>query len=424
MSSPSNLSRSISYEDELDLDRDSSEEYGGSSSNPPKGSTQSLTNRLEFACPHCDWSFERLEHYRRHVRKHTGEKPFPCTHDGCTKSFSRHDNMLQHLRCHYVKGYRRKQRLAREKGLKLPPIPGQQPRKYTRRVPKHPRIASLNEGGNDSSTYSSGTDETDNELSEVESDAASRPATPGWESHLQQLRARSSPSTSSPTSPQLLAQPMVSSTSSPPQREQLPSPTRDDEANLRLLSALSLASLHSRPSTPQQPPQKTGSPLPASASPLNTLVNCVQMVLTPLVATSSAVPLVIETPMNDFPIETPRETGTFAFSAGLPSPVTPTHLAMPTKPGSPTTSLLAPPSPVSPSSPLRRVSPLSPLSPAGSSPPSSSPSSSSSSSAATPLSKVPFLSLPTLPLSPQREVVSPVSRSKEDLRHLSRFSMF
>ncbi|BEI86092.1 hypothetical protein CcaverHIS002_0603790 [Cutaneotrichosporon cavernicola] len=41
----------------------------------------------------CDKVFTRSEHLARHVRKHTGERPFPCH---CGKAFSRLDNLRQH----------------------------------------------------------------------------------------------------------------------------------------------------------------------------------------------------------------------------------------------------------------------------------------------------------------------------------------
>lgn len=41
----------------------------------------------------CEMTFTRSEHLARHVRKHTGERPFPCH---CGKSFSRLDNLRQH----------------------------------------------------------------------------------------------------------------------------------------------------------------------------------------------------------------------------------------------------------------------------------------------------------------------------------------
>ncbi|TVY83061.1 C2H2 finger domain transcription factor dvrA [Lachnellula suecica] len=59
-----------------------------------KSNKKKKTNR--FYCqdfPPCKLSFTRSEHLARHIRKHTGERPFQCH---CMRRFSRLDNLRQH----------------------------------------------------------------------------------------------------------------------------------------------------------------------------------------------------------------------------------------------------------------------------------------------------------------------------------------
>ena len=53
-----------------------------------------------YPCPRCTLVFRRQVHRIRHLRSHTGVKPFQCRIGNCGKSFSRLDNFRHHMKCH------------------------------------------------------------------------------------------------------------------------------------------------------------------------------------------------------------------------------------------------------------------------------------------------------------------------------------
>ena len=82
-------------DDEVDgSDNDGEEDEDGSGARKKKGQ--------RFFCtgyPPCNLSFTRSEHLARHIRKHTGERPFQCH---CNRRFSRLDNLRQHAQTVHV----------------------------------------------------------------------------------------------------------------------------------------------------------------------------------------------------------------------------------------------------------------------------------------------------------------------------------
>lgn len=78
---------------------DSADEQDASDNDADQGDGSSSARKKKgqrFFCtgyPPCNLSFTRSEHLARHIRKHTGERPFQCH---CNRRFSRLDNLRQH----------------------------------------------------------------------------------------------------------------------------------------------------------------------------------------------------------------------------------------------------------------------------------------------------------------------------------------
>ena len=54
-----------------------------------------------IVCTICRQEFKKREHLRRHqVTKHSDEKPYKCTYEGCDRAFKRRDKLQEHERCH------------------------------------------------------------------------------------------------------------------------------------------------------------------------------------------------------------------------------------------------------------------------------------------------------------------------------------
>ncbi|KAI9707051.1 MAG: hypothetical protein M1836_000011 [Candelina mexicana] len=101
-----NSQRSIHSVESQDVDMEESDDDEDGSDNDSVGGESGRPSKKKkgqrFFCtdfPPCTLSFTRSEHLARHIRKHTGERPFQCH---CARRFSRLDNLRQHAQTVHV----------------------------------------------------------------------------------------------------------------------------------------------------------------------------------------------------------------------------------------------------------------------------------------------------------------------------------
>ncbi|NXD70929.1 ZBT8A protein, partial [Eolophus roseicapillus] len=90
----SHVREEVEFDAENDVDSDY-ECHDGSDTVPKRWSVAHDPPRMLFKCPFCTHTVKRRADLKRHLRCHTGERPYPC--NVCGKRFTR----LEHLRNHF-----------------------------------------------------------------------------------------------------------------------------------------------------------------------------------------------------------------------------------------------------------------------------------------------------------------------------------
>ena len=92
----------VKQEDEGEQEEDEDEEDERRSSSPQSSFHASSQAETMHSCPFtsCNKAFLKPSALKRHVRTHTGERPFVCSVQGCGLSFAERGNLKRHERVH------------------------------------------------------------------------------------------------------------------------------------------------------------------------------------------------------------------------------------------------------------------------------------------------------------------------------------
>lgn len=99
--SPKRIKSEENSEEYSELNEDSMSEFSTASNSTPRSNSDESIESSIHNCSHCKKSFTSQTGLAKHIRIHSDDRTFACTHPGCGKKFSHSSTLKDHMNIHF-----------------------------------------------------------------------------------------------------------------------------------------------------------------------------------------------------------------------------------------------------------------------------------------------------------------------------------